>query len=287
MTTYELAERLARRLKKERFDKLSMAEVMDIVEAINAGLQECYELLPPWMRRTTVSLTLAAPATLNISVVNGSVDLADGAGVFTEAQIGRSVVVAGDPNWNEVQSATKLLDEYQGSTGVKSATVYCDSIYSDVTNFEGLTSHPRFADSREELIQFNARAAELPAEIGEPRYYWMEPAGSSLGATPAVYLRFFPAPDVAYVLRVDMEFRPSVISYATLNQAATIPLAANLLHRALLPLCELQLLRSPQWRDRSIAADVKEAAQAARAFLMNQRTSAAVPSNRVFTPAGY
>lgn len=287
MTTFELAERLARRLKKGHFTALSMAAAMDVLEAINAGLQECYELLPAWQRKTTVSLTVAAPVSVNLSVVHGSVDLAGGGSIFTEAQIGRSVVVAGDTNWNEVQSTTKLLDEYQGETGVKAATIYGDSVYNDLTSFEGFISHPRLADSREELIPFNPRAAERQAEIGRPRYYWTEPAAAALGATPPVYLRVFPAPDRAYVLRVDMEFRPAVLRYASLHAASTIPLADQLLHRALIPLCEVRLLRSPEWGDASKNNLVLEDAKSARGFLFNQRPAAAVPANRVFTPAGY
>lgn len=287
MTTFELASQLARRLKKGNFTALSMAAAMDVVEAMNAGLQECYELLPSWQRKTTLSLALPAPVTVNLSVVNGSVDLADGGSIFTEAQIGRSVLIAGDTSWNEVQSTTKLIDEYQGTTGVKSAVIYGDSVYNDLASFDGFAGHPRFADSREELSLFNARAAELGAEIGQPRYYWPEPAAAALGTIPAVYLRLFPAPDRAYVLRVDAEFRPAILTYTNIHQASTIPLASQHIHRGLLPLCLERLLTSPEWADASLRNLVIADAQRARDFLSNQRSSAVVPNNRVFTPAGY
>lgn len=287
MTTYELAERLARRLKKGNLTALSVAAAMDVVEAINAGLQECYELLPSWQRKTTISLPLAAPATLNVSVVNGATALADGGDVFLEAQIGRSVVVSGDPSWNEVHSTTALLDPYLGETGVRAATVYGDSTYNELASFDGFASPPRLADSRETLELFDARRAGKAAEVGRPRYYWTEPAAASLGTTPPVYIRVFPAPDRAYVLRLDTEFRPSVLTYTNVHQASTIPLADQLLHRGLIPLCEVRLLRSPEWADPAKQNLVLEDARIARAFLANQRASVVVPANRVFTPVGY
>lgn len=290
MTTFELAERLSRRLKKGHFTALSMAAAMDVVEAINSGLQECYELLPHWQRRTTVSLTLAAPAAVSLNATAGSVDVTssvDAGDAFDESQIGRSVVVYGDPNWNEVQSVTKLLDDYQGATGVRAATVYGDSVFNDVASFDGFASHPRFAETREELIPFNPRAVARAPEIGKPKYYWTEPAAAALGSTPAVYLRVSPAPDRAYVLRVDLEFRPIIVTYTSLHQASTIPLDVQLLHRALIPLCESRLLRSPEWADPQKEKLVLDDADLARELLTRQRPAASVPANKVFTPAGY
>ena len=288
MTTYELAARLARQLKKGNLTALSGGATQDVVDAMNAGLQECYERLPAWQRQTMVDVTLAAPVTVNLSVVNGSVDLGDGGSVFLESQIGRSVVVSGDTNWNEVQSTTKLLHPYQGETGVVVATIYGDSAYNDLTNFDGFASNPRMSDgSREILKAYNARLEGKAPQVGRPCYYWAEPAGASLGATPAVYLRFFPAPNIAYVLRMEMEFRPSILTYAMVNQAGTIPLADQLLHTALLPLCDEALLRSPEWADPSKVSIVQRAAERARDFLSRQRPSATLPANRAFTPPGY
>jgi hypothetical protein len=285
MTTLELAERLARRLRGGNLTKLAMAEVMDIVEALNAGQQEAFELLPAWQRRTTVNLYLAAPTSLSIGVTNGSVDLSSG--TFSASWVGRSVVVDGDPNWNEVQSATKLLDEYLGTTGTRTATVYGDSTYSDQLTFDGFAKDPLLADQREALIRHDPRNGSWTPEVGRPKFYWLEPAAASLGATPAVYLRVHPAPDIAYTLRCDMEFRPIVVRYDTLNSAATLVLADHLIHRALIPLCEVRLLRSPAWANPKIAEHVHEDARAARAMLASQRTDPAVPNNRVGTPAGY
>lgn len=285
MTTIELAERLARRLRTGSLVGLSMAEAMDIVEAINAGVQEAYQLLPQWKRRTTVAIDLAAPVTRSITATNGSSTV--GGDGFLEAQIGRSVVVAGDANWNEVQSTTKLLDSYLGTTGTKSAIIYGDSFYSDFLTFEGLLSAPRFADSRAVLTPRNPRLEGLAAEIGTPRYYWFEPSSAALGTSPTVYFRVHPAPDVAYALRCDMEFRPVRITYSTLNSASTIPLDQQLLDRALIPLCETRLLRSPAWSEPKLKDLVLFDAEAARTFLRDQRSTPVVPSNRVGTPAGF
>lgn len=286
MTTFELAERLARRLKKGSLSALSVAAVQDIVEAINTGLQECYELLPSWQRRTTLSVELPAPATISTAATNGAVAVT--AATFSAAQIGRSVVLATDPNWNQVASTAALLDKFQGTTGTVAGTVYGDAIYNSLAYLDGFAGHPRFADdARQELLPFNARLAGLAGASGLPQYYWTEPAAASLGTSPAVYLRVYPAPSRAYVLRVEAEFRPALISYTNLHQASTIPLADQLLHRALIPLCEVRLLRSPEWAADGKARLVLTDAEGARSFLTNQRASAALPANRIFTPAGY
>ena len=287
MTTYELAERLARRLKKGNLTALSAAAAMDVVEAINTGLQEAYDRLPAWQRRTTLSFPLAAPASVSVGVTNGATALSSG--TFSAAQVGRSVVLNGDSNWNQVASTTALLDAYQGSTGTVSGTVYGDVISSALTNLDGFASPLRFADSREELAQYNMRTAQpyRSGEVGKPRYYWVEAGGASLAGSPVALLRVFPAPSVAYVLRAEVEFRPSIITFSGLHAAGTIPLADQFLHRALIPLCEERLLRSPEWADASLSRLVLGDAEAARRFLEGQRPSAGVPSNRVFTPAGY
>lgn len=287
MTTIELAARLARRLKAREIDALSVPGAMDLVEAINAGLQECYQLLPPWQRRTTLSLELAAPLSVSLDLTNGSVALGDGGSLFADGLIGRSVVADGDPNWNEVQSETQLLDLYQGATGVHAATVYGDSVFSDFATFDGMVGHPRFADTRETLIPHNPRLEGRPAEIGKPRYYWFEPGANSLGSGVPVFFRVSPAPDRAYVLRCDIEFRPARLAYTSLHTPTAIALADQFLERALVPLCELRLLRSPEWADAALAQLVLADAAAAREFLGQQRPSPGVPCNRVGTPPGY
>jgi len=285
MTTYELAERLARRLKKGSLPLLSPAATQDIVEAINAGLQECYELLPAWQRKTTLSVELPAPVAVSVGVTTGAVALSSG--TFTTAQIGRSVVLAGDTEWNQVAGLTTLLDKYQGTTGTVAGTVYGDALSNALTNWDGFTSHPTLANTRETLVPWNARAARQPGMVGRPLYYWIEPAAASLGSSPVALLRIYPAPDVAYVLRIDAEFRPAVITFSDVHVASTIPLGDQLLHRCLLPLCEEALLRSSEWANDSKAHLVAAAADTARDFISRQRSSVGTPANRVFTPPGY
>lgn len=287
MTTFELATHLARRLKGGSLPALSAGATMDLVEAINVGLQECYERLPSWQRRVELSLPLAAPTTVSVGVTNGSATLASG--TFSAAQIGRSVVLAGDSNWNKVASTTTLLDAYQGTTGTVAGTVYGDVVSNSLANLDGFSGPLRFADTREELLPHNVRRLEpyRSGEVGKPRYYWSEPAGASLGNSPTSHLRVYPAPDVAYVLRCDAEFRPSLVTFTTLHQAATIPLADQFLHAALLPLCEACLLRSPEWADDAKSRLVLDAAERGRALLLGQRPSAGFQPNRIFTPPGY
>jgi hypothetical protein len=262
-----------------------VAAAADVVEAMNAGLQECYELLPDWQRRAPISLELPAPATVSTTATNGSVSVT--AATFAAAQLGRSVVLAGDANWNQVAGTATLLDKFEGTTGAVTATVYGDAMASTQATLDGFASRPRFADTREELTFFNARLARLPGEVGKPRHYWTEPAALSLGSSPGVYLRVWPAPDQAYVLRVEAEFRPLLLTYTNLHNAATITLADHLLHSALIPLCEARLLHSPEWADANKAKLVQDDAMRARAFLSNQRPAVHAPENRIFTPAGY
>lgn len=287
MTTLELATHLARRLKGGALPALSAGAAMDLVEAVNVGLQECYEQLPSWQRRTELSLSLVAPVTVSVGVTNGSATLSSG--TFSAAQIGRSIVLAGDANWNKVATTTTLLDVYQGTTGTVAGTVYGDAVFNSLANLDGFATPLRFADTREELIPHNVRRLEpyRGGEVGKPRYYWTEPAGASLGNSPAAYLRVYPAPDAAYSLRVDAEFRPSLITFTTLHQGATIPLADQFLHSALIPLCEACLLRSPEWANDAKANLVLGAAERARDMLLRQRPTAGATGNRIFTPPGY
>lgn len=285
MTTIEAAGRLARHLKGGDFTKLTVSELADVLGALNYGSQRLYTLLPERFRATPVSVAIAAPETVSAVVTEGSPDL--GNSPFSVDDVGKSVVVDGDANWNEVTGLNALMDAYLGSTGTKNAIVYSDSLLDASYAFERLTAPPVLADQRRGLTLFNARANGWTPAIGEPRHYWLENLSAALGGAPRFVMRLYPAPDRAYNLRLSLSFWAQRLALTDLMTPTALRVPDEFYESAYLPLCLGCLTSSPAWTDASKKREILALAETARLHLLGQPGQAGVPRNRVLTPAGY
>ncbi len=94
MTTIEYLHRIGRHARGSDFTKLSMSEQSDLINAANTALQQAYNLLAQYYKEITEGFYLPGPATLALAVTQYSNSVA--ASSFTDAQIGRSVIIDGD-----------------------------------------------------------------------------------------------------------------------------------------------------------------------------------------------
>lgn len=297
MTTVQLFHRIGRRAIGGDFTRLSMTEQTDIAEAANAALQEVYDLLPTYFKEITEGFLLPAPQAITLAVVQYSSALSSG--VFTDAQIGRSVQLDGDPAWNQIVSPDTLLNPYMGETGTVNGTIYGDAVYSTRYPFDRIIGSPTFAkplgplgSAAGQMVRVNSGGNGqsnwfLQQNVGIPIAWWTQMLGNSQGNEPLLVLRFAPAPSIAYAIDVRMSYWPKRLTLADYDAASTITVPDQFLEGALIPMALRAFMSSPAWQTRGDEARIQERAEAARLFCKNKYGQPAAPNNRVGTPCGY
>lgn len=293
ITTVQLFHRLGRMTKQGDFTKLSMSEQSDLVQAADSGLQEVYGALPNVYKELTEGFLLPAPVTVTVPVVQNSSALASN--VFTTDQIGRSVVLDGDANWNQIIGVNQLLNPYLGASGTVSGTVYGDAVYSTKYPFERIIGNPRFPNHGSTLtMNPNLRPTSDGAgwwiyqqSVGTPLYWWTQAMGESQGNSPALVLRFSPAPSKAFALSVRMSYWAKRLTLADVSDATDIPLPDQFIESALIPLGLQALSLTPVWDSKYDPRRYDEAADRARRFIKERPGQISAPNNRVFTPLGW
>jgi hypothetical protein len=260
---------------------------MDLISSANSALQESYNILPDYFKNKPVGFTLAAPATVSLTVVAGSDSVQTSA--FTAAQFGRSVIIDGDSQTNQIIGTAKLLNAYQGGTGTATATIYGDSVFTDQYPLDRVLDNPRFTGHDDwPLFHSEGMASELVVpEVGLPRYWWAETFGNSQGVTPMLCIKFFPYPSIAYPISMRFSFWAKRLTLSDYDSNTTLPIPDQFIDTALVPLGKRAFMSSPAWEDRKDADLVMAAAQRAEDFLRKQPGQIAVPDNRISTPLGY
>ena len=296
MTTIEIFERVGRRAKGNDFTKLDLLEKRDVLQAVNQGLQVIYDAIPMYFKEITEGFALPAPSTVTLTVTNGSNVVSSA--VFSNAQLGQSVVIPGDPAWNQVIGPSTLLNPYLGPSGTYVATVYGDAFYSTRFPFDRILGNPKFNNqSYGPLVRTEMNRASIDGvnnitlfqqSIGLPRIWWVQPLGASQGNEPLLVMRFLPAPDQAYSMSVRASYWAKRLTDADYQAGNVVPISDQFIEVALIPLA-IQAFRSSPVFDRQFQDDkfLDQQALDAKAFLAHQPANPNSPNNRVGTPYGY
>jgi len=294
MNTVQLCHRIGRRARTGDFTTLSLSEQGDLLECANMAIQTVYNLLPTYFKELTEGFVLPAPRTTSFAVVNGSNVLSSD--VFSPAEVGRTVVIAGDANWNQVIATNRLLTPYLGATSASvGATVYGDAVFSDRYPFERIIGSPAFAVNRFGPIapaiinRENGQTGWFSYQntIGIPMTWWTQQLGNSQGNEPILVLKFAPVPNTDYAINVRMSYWPKRLTLADYNSATTIPVPDQFIEPGLIPICTRALMGTPIWKSMNDEDRVDKAADRAELYLRNQMGQPGAPSNMVFTPVGY
>ena len=293
MTTVQLFHRMGRMTRSGDFTRLSLTEQTDLMDAANSALQEVYGLLPTVYKELTEGFVLPAPVAITGTINNNTTEFS--ADIFTPDQFGRSVVLDGDANWNQIIDTNKVLNPYQGQSGTINGTVYGDAVYSRRYPFDRIIGNPRFPNQGSTLMMNpNLRPTSDGAgwwlfqqTIGQPLYWWTQAMGNSQGNEPLLVLRFSPAPSMTYVVDVRISYWPKRLVMADYDEATTIPVPDQMLEKALIPLALQSLSMTPIWNPQYDARRYDEAADRARVFLKMMPGQISSPNNRVFTPLGF
>lgn len=294
ITTVQLFHRMGRRTRAGDFTRLSFTEKDDLLEAANAALQQIYNALPIYFKEQTQGFVLPGPIKISGVGVTQYGKVVTGI-TFTAAQFGQTVVLAGDPGWNQIIGTNQLLNPFMGATGTTTGTIYGNALFSSTYPFDRIIGDPQFADQstwsmvRASIYRGNAAPNWfLQQSVGRPVAWWTQTYGQDQGqTTPFLCLRFAPAPDQAYAVNVRMGFWSNRLTLADYQNATSLVVPDQFIETALIPLALAALKGSPCWLVRGDEKDVTANAIDAIAFLKNQPAQVGAPSNRVFTPCGY
>lgn len=290
MNSLQLAHSLARHLRQGDLATVSASAKLDIVQAINAGLQIVWSLMPAEAKTTTITGTLRAPATVAFTIPARYSNLLTSP-AFTEAQRGCTVMVGDDASPNEVAATNAILDEYLGTVLSGNAIVYGDAIPLNAV-IERVVSEPAVFVAGTQwrtLVKQTENFARLPKTAsGAPQRYTLIPVGGSQGADPSFFFRVWPLPDQDYKFRFDAELSASRVTFAQVTQTpASLAIPDRLAESALLPIAKWKLSDSPEWADRSTVAQIRDSATEARGQISLMAGSMAPTFNSVGTPEGW
>lgn len=164
MNTLAFFNRARRPLSVKTFDALAADDMLELADALNAGLRGFYFYAPDHHKRKEVSQFLPTARTVEIYVTNGSktvnsgLHTEEGLAILTEEEqaltledvivvagehIGATIRIEGDPNWNRVVGVNLLRDAFQGETGTRTATIYADAITLEQASIEALATDPQ------------------------------------------------------------------------------------------------------------------------------------------------
>ncbi len=295
ITTVELCHRIGRRARGGDFTRLSMTEQTDLLEAANAALQRLYNALPTYFKEQTQGFVLPGPLSVTGVGVVQFAKTVTGL-TFTEAQFGQTIVIDGDPAWNQIIGTDALLNPYMGTTGDHNATIYGNAIHSTTYPLDRIIGNPQFANQNQMPIFRNTMvaASSPPANtwwwaqsVGPPQLWWPQVFGNSQGNKPIMALIFAPAPDQAYAINVRIGFWPKRLTLADYDANTDLPVPDQFISPSLVPMCLQQFMSSPAWQIRGDEKMIDLSGDKGELFAKQQLGQVGAPSNKIYTPIGF
>ncbi len=312
MNSIQLMQRLARNLNVVDASNPPADVLLDILQAVNAGLTAFYREMPGIYKRTTISYLARAPRSVTVTFTQQYSNMVNGT-PFTNDMVGCTLRFDTADADTVITGNNSVLDAWRNSNvGPLTAKVYSDIIpIQDV--IEDVVGHIKVYDNSQSLPTILVRNERLRGgrvmgwgypydwadwwgpfdgwifgSVGRPRYYYLEPAGASQGAEPEMVLRLFPFPDIDYNIRFEAELYTQRIRFPDFTTAREIYVGDAYVHDLLIPLCERELITSPFWRDEKTKVLVENRGKEVidRKMRMVPRDVGS-PSNLIGTPRGY
>ena len=294
ITVVELCNRIGRRARGGDFTKLGLNGQQDIMEAANAALQRLYGALPDYFKEMTQGFVLPAPlAITGVGVTQYGKTITGYS--FTEEQFGQTVVLEGDPGWNQILGTNELLNPYMGPTGTVGGTVYGNALFSTTYPFNRVIGNPQYANQSIGFI-LNATMARnnggvnqwlLQQNVGMPLSWWPQVFGNSQGHSPMWILRFAPAPDQAYAVNVRLSFWPKRLTLDDYDDNTALPVPDQFIEPSLIPMAIAEFMASPEFQSRKDEELILNRAAQGEKFARMQPGQFAAPANTIGTPLGF
>jgi hypothetical protein len=296
MNISQLAQRIARHLDVPDPFNLPSAAALDVVNAINSGLQLFFTEAPSAYKRTTFSETLRAPIARNLTFKGQYSTELEGE-PFDIAWYGCGIRANGMADDNEIAGISEVLDQWQLPNLSVQAQILFDChtipvsierITSDVRAYQpGLGGESRTLKRQQQLGTRDWRKIYTPQPDGCPSYYKIEPTAIVRGGDIVCLMRVFPAPSVDTIIRFEAEVSASSFTVADLLLGSALPIAPAWVP-LVIPLCEDAMTYSPLWKDQRTKGDIREnAINTIASRIKRLPNDLAVPDNTVLTPRGF
>lgn len=238
-----------------------------VAGAMNGAFQRLFAGQGPWVRKDSRAALIYAPTEVSIAVTNGST-----AATVTGWQswmAGCLIVIDGDENENRIKNdaaAAVLKIPYGGTTGTRTATVWCDTVTvgTDVlevhepVTFKGskLTPLPASGTPASLVTRndygtpsytgFSESGRGLAASAGTPRFYSVDTWTKDAATPSGQRIILSPVPNVAGPLEYETTLQAPVVSDLSLTTVLPIPL--GLADSVFLPIATMMLFDSPFFR---------------------------------------
>lgn len=286
MKAIAFGNRLARDFGTDSFVDMSADARLEILDAINGGLQRLHSVAPSESKITTAGIYLSAPLSVTIGVVNGSPDITGYS--FDSEALYRTIRIPGDIIDNQVSGGNNLLHTYTGPTGNVTATVFSDAI-TIPEPYDELVGSLRVLESGRELSPFIPPPYRTTRSSGEPRYYYVEPNARNQSPPAPSVIRLDSLPITAHRLEAKFTLAPARVSFAELlSPGASLPIREEFVEIYLLPIARGILASSSMWKDNATRTIVlKSAEKAESAYEMLVPRTLATPRNYARTKQGY
>lgn len=309
MTIAQMFVRATRPLNSKVPGSLSDENKQWLVDAANGALNQFTKHLPSMRLQEPHSERLTAPVTQSITVTTGSKTIAfDPAWADVATALGRTVVVAGDASrTNRLQTATSLVQAYEGPPGATTMEILSDAVMigqsnevaGDVVLVDGADTWPlvygmpngQYPGRWRTAMGITGGAAEAVAHQivrGRPTNWWIENLNGLTGlASPSFVLRLWPQPEKLYQINFALRLWPTAFSVADLASTTVLPVELNE-EAMFMDLVYPGLFTCPLWNGTAVRDDYQTAATRTVNFLSGaeQNRGHQQPS-RVGTKQGY
>ena len=302
MNSASFAQRLLRFLTVKDLGLLPADDALGLVDAINAGIQEYYSLVPSAYKGTTFSGILTPAQQVTATFTNGS-------NFFTgwtasAAQKGFTLVAGTDTRQNTIVGPNEMLDVYTGPSGIFASQIYGDCLHMEQI-IERFTSDPVLVDYNRVLMrdenwrregirgvwpgtfQLYPYGSYSFRQVRVPWKYWIERQGESQNGLPPFMLRVDSLPDVEYRVRIEGLLAPAQVQFNDLIIPKTLSLDSYVVESTVLPMAAYRLLTHPLFANDKLAKIVTEQYMTAVKMSKDKTPDQGASVNWVGTPRGF
>lgn len=249
MTRAQLFTRMTRHLSSKVPAEFSAENKQWLVDAGNKALNTFTRFLPGVRVQEMQSARLAAAVMQTITATGGDTTIAfSPTWAEVASHLGRTCTVGGDSaRYNQLRSATSLLNAYEGATGATSLQVFADAVLvnpsyevaGEVLLADGGDTFPLTFGLPNGAVpgywrrSFGANSPMAQASAhyfvaARPTNWWVENLnGITGGANPQMLLRLWPQPDKFYSLSYTLRLWPTALVADDISSNLELPLQPN------------------------------------------------------------
>lgn len=285
MKAIAFANRLVRDLNETNITALTADARLELVDAINGGLQKLHSLAPQVSKETTGGITVAAPETVSIGVTNGSSEITGHD--FGPDEFYRTIRISGDDIDNQIVGINQLLHSYGGPTGTVGATFYGDAA-AVAEPYDEMVGDPIILETRTMLTN-SGRNWPCRKQVRRPEFYHVEANARNQNSPAPSVIRFDSLPDRLYRMEAKFTLAPARVTFSDLlAPGADIPIRAELVEVYLLPIARSILANSALWKNPATKASARaDGTNAEITYEALTPKTLATPNNKVRTKRGW